>query len=422
MSSYFNHEKIIIRSLDETEKNYFRASISVPHDQVHAFLNQIKQASGMNSHSPDTTDLSSALLLMHVSWEEVAYREGRVAVGQPVYDAHSSDHQIQSGKDFNYVLSGPLYPSIDLKSLFHLDVQDDSRNFTDGMIDQEIDDQRLDLGASHIWDDATKRGCSLVGNLKFGTSESEILFDSNGTIRLPLKGDTCSFGSLLLDESVAHLLDIKHGKVSWFGPVPSVLRPFVNASAGYYSFEVSEISYTEACSIKTVVDHYGLADEQALRSLVELNIKSRLASDSAKFREDALFKMLSTFSPELPKPVLGRIADDAKKFLSDFLLKKGMSREESKDLMSGPLHAQATEEFVNDAKSTIVLQLVGNQLEVLFNEEDLMQAIRDQASKDGLRPEELRKSLVQNGGLETFQSQAHIRKLLKALLKLIDAA
>ena len=51
-----------------------------------------------------------------------------------------------------------------------------------------------------------------------------------------------------------------------------------------------------------------------------------------------------------------------------------------------------------------------------------MQAIRDQASKDGLRPEELRKSLVQNGGLETFQSQAHNRKLLKALLKLIDAA
>ena len=90
--------------------------------------------------------------------------------------------------------------------------------------------------------------------------------------------------------------------------------------------------------------------------------------------------------------------------------------------MSEPLHAQAIEEFVNDAKSTIVLQLVGNQLEVLFNEEDLMQAIRDQASKDGLRPEELRKSLVQNGGLETFQSQAHIRKLLKALLKLIDAA
>ena len=114
MESYFNHDEMIIGSVEELEPNFFRASVTVPSNQVQLFLKQIQQAKESDSPPEEQDIRDAAKMLVYVAWEEVAHRQDLMNVGPPAIDPERSEGVVQKGKDFIIVISGPLYPKPDL--------------------------------------------------------------------------------------------------------------------------------------------------------------------------------------------------------------------------------------------------------------------------------------------------------------------
>ena len=71
-------------------------------------------------------------------------------------------------------------------------------------------------------------------------------------------------------------------------------------------------------------------------------------------------------------------------------------------------------------KQTVMIHILQDQFEFSTTEEDLMGAIREQSAELGIRPEELRKKLIEEHTLMPSKSGLTVRKVLRALLQKID--
>lgn len=425
MESYFNHDEMIIGSVEELEPNFFRASVTVPSNQVQLFLKQIQQAKESDSPPEEQDIRDAAKMLVYVAWEEVAHRQDRMNVGPPAFDPERSEGVVQKGKDFKIVISGPLYPKPDLDLICDLNLSADLLEFQNSMIEQELSDQRLDLGKILSADGPAQRGSILTGRLSItmpakGAEDESSVLAQDGRLRLPLVGEDCAFGSLVLTNSVSKLLGATSGEVVWDGPAPRGIHSVLDQSVVRYSLAVQKVEHCEPCSIDAVVSHYEMSGESELRSIIESGIRARIESKNTQSREGALLQALLPFAPEIPPSILEQVEKESlEKFVGD-LQSKGMNESEVNECLNSPQRDLALQSAFVHLKQTTVIHLLREELEISIAEEDLLQSIREQAAQEGIRPEELRSRIMKDGQLDAFQASLTVRKVLRSLLAKID--
>lgn len=427
MDSYFNHDKIIIGSVEELEPNFFRASVTVPDPQVQLFLTQVQQAKETDSPPQEQDIRDAAKLLVYVAWEEVAHRQNRLNVGPPKFDPDRSEGVVQKGKDFKIVISGPLYPKPDMDAIAKIQVPPDSHVFREEMIEQELADQMLDLGQASSVAGPARRGCTLAGRLTVTLHVEEVeddpvIFDKEGSLRLPTLGDDCAFEGLVLTDAVPNLLGATLGEIVWEGQAPTDANSSLVTAKARYGLKIRNVDHRDPASVKDVVDHYGMKSEAELRQVIESGIKARLNSKNAQFREGVLLQNLLSFAPDIPPSILEQVEKEATEKFVNELQSAGLSESEVKEKLEGPELESALDAARLHLKQTVMIHMLQDEFEISMTEEDLMQAIREQSAELGIRPEELRNKIIEERQLDAYQSGLKVRKVLRALLKQIDGS
>lgn len=420
-SAYFEHDQIIIGSVEELEPNFFKASATVPAVQVQLFLRQIHQAKEAEGPASEQDIRDAAKLLVYTVWEEIAYRQDRMNVGPPKFDPEASEGIVKPGHDFRIVLSGPLFPEPDLAEILKLKVPEDPVEFAPEMVDQELGDQRLDLGEHRTEVSRADRGSTIFGRLSFAPDGSSEVMQSSGKVRLPLSGADCAFGTTILQDAVQALLGAGIGELTWDGPPPPEYRQVVKAQNGTYRLLIEKIEHRVPCSLADLVSHYQMRDENELRDVVEAAIRNQIVVKNNAARESALIGELLNYAPLLPKIELDQIESQVlKQLLSEFQA-EGLSDSEIRDRMDGAQRTYAIENAIRQSSLQVLLTLLEKKLEVKVTEDDFSAIIRQQAAQKGLRPDEYRSKVVSEGRLGEIQALVVRQKILQTLLQMIDS-
>ena len=420
-SEYFEHDEIIIGSVEELEPNFFKASATVPDAQVQRFLRQIHEAKEATAPATDEEILEASKLLVYTVWEEIAYRQGRMNVGPPRFDPEESEGVVKLGHDLRIVLSGPLYPEPNLDQIMNLELSVEPLEFSSEMVDQELDDQRLDLGEVRSGVSRADRGSTIFGCLSFAPEGSSEVMQRNDKVRLPLSGSDCAFGTSVLQDAVPILLGAELGEVTWEGPPPYEYRELVNGQDGTYRLSIEKIEHRAPSSLADLVSHYQMRDEDELRDVVESAIRNQLALKNNAARENALLGKLMDHAPVLPKLEADRVESQVTKQLLSELQAKGLSDSEVREQMDGAQRTFAIESAITQCRMQVVLTLLEQKLEVKISEDDFSAVIREEAAKKGLRPDEYRSKIVSEGLLGEIQALAMKQKVLRNLCQKIDS-
>ena len=420
-SEYFEHDEIIIGSVEELEPNFFKASATVPDAQVQRFLRQIHQAKEATAPATDEEILEASKLLVYTVWEEIAYRQGRMNVGPPRFDPEESEGVVQPGHDLRIVLSGPLYPEPDLDQIVNLKVFVEPLEFESEMVDQELDDQRLDLGELRSGVSRADRGSTIFGCLSFAPQGSSEVMQRSGKVRLPLSGSDCAFATSVLQDAVPALLGAEVGEVSWDGPPPHEYRDLVQGQDGTYRLLIEKIEHRVPSSLADLVSHYQMRDENELRDVVEAAIRNQLVVKNNAARESALLGDLLNHAPLLPKVEIDQIESQVQRQLLSELQAEGLSDSEIRDRMNGAQRAYAIESAIRQSTLQVLLTLLEKKLEVKITEDDFSAIIRQQAAQKGLRPDEYRSKVVSEGRLGEIQALVVRQKILQTLLQMIES-
>lgn len=420
-SAYFDHDKIIIGSVEELEPNFFKASATVPDAQVQLFLRQIHQAKEATAPASNQDILDASKLLVYTVWEEIAYRQGRLNVGPPKFNTEESEGVVKAGHDLRIVLSGPLYPEPDLAQIMNIKVPADPVEFVPEMIDQELNDQRLDLGEIRADVSRADRGSTIFGRLSFAPEGSGEVMQTSGLVRLPLSGSDCVFGTTHLQDAVQALLGAEVGEVTWDGPPPPEYREVVKAQLGTYRLLIENIEHRVPSSLAELISHYQMRDEHELRDVVEAAIRNQLEVKNNAARENALLSKLMDNAPDLPKVEAELVESQATQELLSQLQAQGLSDSEVRDQMDGTQRTFAINSAIMRHRLQVVLSLLENKLEVKVSEDDFSAVIREEAAKKGLRPDEYRSKLISEGRLGEIQALVMKQKTLRTLLQKIDS-
>ena len=420
-SKYFEHDEIIIGSVEELEPNFFKASATVPGAQVQLFLRQIHQAKEATAPATEGEILEASKLLVYTVWEEIAYRQGRMIVGPPIFDPEESEGVVKPGHDLRIVLSGPLYPEPDLDQIVNLKVFVEPLEFASEMVDHELDDQRLDLGKLRPDVSRADRGSTIFGCLSFAPKGSSEVMQHCGKVRLPLSGLDCAFGTTVLQDAVPALLGAEVGEVTWEGPPPPEYREVVKSQNGTYRLLIENIEHRAPSSLADLVSHYQMRDEDELRDVVESAIRNQLTVKNNAAREVDLLGKLMDHAPVLPKLEADRVEAQVKKELLSELQAQGLSDSEVRKQMDGAQRTLAIENAMTQCRMQVVLNLLEQKLEVKISEDDFSAVIREESAKEGLRPDEYRSKVISEGRLGEIQALAIKRKVLRTLLQKIDS-
>ena len=129
------------------------------------------------------------------------------------------------------------------------------------MIEQELSDQRLDLGKILSADGPAQRGSILTGRLSItmpakGAEDESSVLAQDGRLRLPLVGEDCAFGSLVLTTRFEALRGYQWRFVI---SSPAVSTPcWISRSFAIHSR--FKVEHCEPCSIDDVVSHYEMSE------------------------------------------------------------------------------------------------------------------------------------------------------------------
>ena len=200
---------------------------------------------------------------------------------------------------------------------------------------------------------------------------------------------------------------------------PIDTHSLVGSGKARHALAIHTVENHDPASIKDVVEHYGMSSEDEL--VMSLNqIKARLGSKNLQLREGVLLQNLLSFAPEIPHSILEQVEKEATEKFVNELQSAGFSESEVKEKLQGPELELALDAARLQLKQTVMIHILQDQFEFSTTEEDLMGAIREQSAELGIRPEELRKKLIEEQQLDAFQSGLTVRKVLRALLQKID--
>lgn len=412
----FCHDEIVISDVHTSEQNLYRFKASVPAKQVDNFLFSIVQAAKSNSHEIPAPE-EAAKLLMSLIWEEFAYRSDLRMASKPTVDFSVCNPHLKASTEFSVCLEGPLYPPCSLEFLEQIHVPVQEVTVDDYLVEQEIGNQKVLLGADIPFEYPIQRGDTLQGELVvLDLQTNKEVFKNTGSLMIPLSGDHFAFDSVIFENCISFFLGRGEekivGETNSFRPLPEIL----DAKSIQFVFTTSSARRCEPASNETILKHYQMTSDSELWSSIQNAIENRLRDRNQRLRESSLCDQLLKFAPPLTSRDKSILRHDFELKIQSQHADSNLTDNELGDLVEKSWNESA-ENLLNQALLNNFISLLGNELDVGVREEDLLQEIRLRASAQGVRPEKLRKTLVESDQLDELQSVVSHRAVLKELLR-----
>ena len=411
----FCHDEISIDDVQSSEPNFYRFKASVPANQVDNFLFSLVQAAKLNSLDVPTPE-EAAKLLMSVIWEEYAYRSNLRLSSTPTADLSVCNPHLKASTEFLVCLEGPLYPPCSLDFLDQIHVPVEEPIVDDYLVEQEISNQKVLLGKDIPFEYPIQRGDILDGKLVILDSQTDKeILNRTGSLSIPLSGDHFAFESIIFEDCITYFLGRSEEKITGETNSFSASPEMRDTKSIQFVFATASVKRSKPAEIDAILAYYQMTSASELRSSIHNAIENRLREGIQRSRESHLCDQLLKFAPSLTS----RDKEVIKQEFESSIQSQHKASDLKDNELAGLIQSAWDESSENLLQATVnnFISLLSKELEVGAQEEDLLHEIRLRASAQGVRPEELRKSLVESDQLAELQSVVSHRAVLKELLR-----
>lgn len=357
--------------------------------------------------------------IVAMAYEEAVEEHKLRVIGQPTAD-QIKDVEVEPGKPLSFELTVEVMPEFDLPSLDGIKVLKPAVEVTDEQVDSEIDKLRINEG------DLEEREASEAGDYITGlgimTGEDGTEFHNiNGAVVQVPPADGDGSGMILgvkVDDFATQLGTPKPGdKVTITATGPEGHEDErVRGQKLTVSFEVQRVDRIIPIEMAQVLERYGFESEDQLKEVVRARLEQRAAvRQQVVMRQQIAKHLMEQVDFELPQ---GLTADQARRSFERRrmeLMYRGVPADEIEAHVA-ELRAQSGATAVRDLKLFFLLNKAGDELEVGVDEADVNTRIAQMAMQQGVRPEKLRKQIIESGRVGAIVQQVREHKAMDAIL------
>ena len=355
----------------------------------------------------DGQTISAALVQFCID-EAMQVADFRTIFG-PRLDMEAPRSAVKSGKPFACAILIDKMPEVDWPDFQTITLSRPTRPITPVLIDAEIIQQQVAVGEHTPKTDPLVTGDQATCTLKLAISDGIVLLEqSDLEITIPQDGDPITLFGQQIPGLAEHLVGTSVGEsISLDINVPeSHPDPSVRGKAATLDVMVTAGHTISPGSIDDVLRALDFKNEAMLRMQIDVSLKDKTRRDQLEVLTDQLFEALAErITIAVPDEIVRRGANQEAQVAGQRMVSQGIPRDtimaalaEDKDN-----RLRAAE---SSARKLALTKLLIRDFQVMTQELSVGKYIAGLAANLGKRPEDLRREILEHGGLSQVTTRA----------------
>jgi trigger factor len=342
------------------------------------------------------------------AWSSAIEEHELRTIGNPEAVGDPADVVIEEGKPLIFSLEVEVMPEFELPTFDDIELTKPVVDVTDEHIDEEIRRQSIRHGNLEDVDGKATEGDFLLGPAVVHLDGKEEAFFKTEQTRLSVPASDGSgqvlglhidtLGSKIYGASVGDEIIIEAT-----GPQEHELEE-VRGAKVVVTFNVVQAVRVEPLAEEDLISFFGLDSMETLKEQLRLALERRRDQDQASvLRKQATEELSSRIEMELPEKTTAMQADRDLQHLRTELQSSGILTLEEVEAEVAKVRSGSADESKNRLKTFFILSKLTEHFHVTVNDMEINSRIAELASQNGVRPDEMRKTLEQQGQLSHIE-------------------
>ncbi|MDP6890941.1 MAG: hypothetical protein QF471_06385, partial [Phycisphaerales bacterium] len=238
------------------------------------------------------------------------------------------------------------------------------------------------------------------------------------TIRVPADGRLAMAGGIAIENLAEAIRGCVVGESRTFESiVPKSLRGAEHAGQpAHCTVEIQSTERITPVSIDELIKRYGSPSEVTLRQQVRLSLEHQFSIEQQQHLTDAVFDALTEriTCPVPTRVVAKRVAEQQEQMIKS-AVESGLEPAEAKTI-ADEKKKRVLASVMKEANRSVIGMLLRQKLQVGLSEQDVESRIRAMAGLRGMRPEDVRKEVLDAGQIDMVAKQAFESKIAEEIL------
>jgi trigger factor len=340
-------------------------------------------------------------------------------VGDPEAGEGMKDLELKQGEALQFTVEVEVVPEFALPPMSELTVRRPQLEVLDDEVQQQLNTLAANEGELQSKKDSAK-GDYLVGHgvLRVPGKDDPIHDIEGSVVQVPDDGGKGMVLGVMVEDFGAQLGTPKVGDtltIKATGPEQHEIEE-VRGQELEIDFTVNEINEVVPASMESLAQRMGVADEAALREAVSGQLEHQIRNKQQHaMRQQVASHLLKTIEFELPEKLTAQQSLRTLQRKQLDLQYQGVDANEIESHLA-ELRSASDESARRELKLFFVLDQVANEQNLQISEQEINGFIVQMAMSRGLRPEDVRKDLIDTGRVQQVARQIREHKALDLLL------
>jgi trigger factor len=350
-------------------------------------------------------------------------QESLQPVGEPEPVTKAEELELEDGKPLSFTVEVEVVPEITMPNLEKVPVKKPNLEVTDEMIDGELERQGVQAGSIREIEDGFAPGDKVVGpGSATKEGEDEPFFEHPGVdVVVPEKED--GGNGAILGLMVEGLHDMVAGKkvgdrleVTVEGPESHELE-HIRGKTLHIEMTIEKGLRIDPATPEEVAERYGLESVEILREQIKLALEQRIATEAQAAMREQVYRYLADNADfELPEKMTENQAQRLLERARLEMIYRGTMSPEEVEQRIAEMRAEAQDESRKRLKLQFLLHKLADDLGIQVTEQEVNGRIAMIAQQRNMRPEKLRRDLVDQGMIGQIGSQIRDHKAVDRII------
>jgi len=418
-----------------------RLTITIPADHIAAKLDDSMGALAANAQLPGFRKghAPRALLerrfgtavrdetkgqLISEGYAAALEQESLKPVGEPEPVTQAEEMVFEDGKPMSFTVEVEVVPEITMPNLEKVPVKKPMLEVTDEMIDVEMDRQCLQAGTIREIEEGFEPGDKVIGpGSATKEGEDEPFFQHPGVdVVVPEKedGGKGTILGLMVDGLHERIAGAKVGdsiEVTVEGPESHELE-HIRGRTLRIEMTIEKGLRIEPAEPEQVAGRYGLESADILREQIKLALEQRIAVEQQAAMREQVYRYLADNADfDLPEKMTENQAQRLLERARLEMIYRGTMSPEEIEQRIAEMRTEAQEESRKRLKLQFLLHKLADDLGIQVTEQEVNGRIAMIAQQRNVRPEKLRRDLVDQGMIGQIGTQIRDHKAADRIIR-----
>lgn len=342
-------------------------------------------------------------------------------LGEPEPVGDPSEVVLEEGKSLSFSLEVEVMPEFELPTFDEIELNRPVVDVEDKHINEELERQKIRHGNLEEIEGKTSQGDFLIGPAVVHLDGKEEPFYKTEQTRLtvpPTDGGGEVLG-LFIDDLSKMITGVSVGDeitINTDGPEEHELQE-VRGAKVVITFNVVQTVKIVPLSDDEIIESFGLESTESLREQIKLALEQRREKDQAAvLRRQATDVIADRVEMELPEKTSAMQADRDLQRLRTELQSSGKMTMEEVEAEVAKVRSGSAEDSKRRLKTFFILAKLADHFHVTVTEMEVNARISEMAMQNGIRPEEMRNTLTNQGQLPQIQAMLREEKAADQLV------